>query len=263
MPRGRAPLSIQLEIDQREGEAEKRRGHLPESIGSQLPYSAPESTTQRKPPASTSASTTMRARGVDSFISRGQERATTDKQQLQYKENKENKENKERETQLSQTVRNPAHASLSQREFAGCSLLVAKAFLLAIESELGKAQFQRQHRPIANGSCRCSCFPGRPATDTPIQFRNNYDGDTVTFSPTGRIFQVEYALEAIKQGSAVVGLATNDCVVLAALKVSLKHENRGDLDLRGSHGLTTHNREMLRNCPRTRRRSSRSTTTWA
>ncbi|KAM9886510.1 hypothetical protein OXX69_013728, partial [Metschnikowia pulcherrima] len=35
-------------------------------------------------------------------------------------------------------------------------------------------------------------------------FRNNYDNDSVTYSPTGRLFQVEYALEAIKQGSAAV-----------------------------------------------------------
>jgi len=39
-----------------------------------------------------------------------------------------------------------------------------------------------------------------------------------TFSPTGRIFQVEYALEAIKQGSAAVGLASKNHVVLVALK---------------------------------------------
>ncbi|KAH3899014.1 Proteasome subunit alpha type-6 [Saccharomycodes ludwigii] len=49
-------------------------------------------------------------------------------------------------------------------------------------------------------------------------FRNNYDGDTVTFSPTGRLFQVEYALEAIKQGSATVGLRSNKYAVLVALK---------------------------------------------
>ncbi|CAI5760306.1 unnamed protein product [Candida verbasci] len=49
-------------------------------------------------------------------------------------------------------------------------------------------------------------------------FRNNYDNDTVTYSPTGRLFQVEYALEAIKQGSAAVGLTSKNHVVLVALK---------------------------------------------
>ena len=49
-------------------------------------------------------------------------------------------------------------------------------------------------------------------------FRNNYDNDCVTYSPTGRLFQVEYALEAIKQGSATVGLVSKNHVVLAALK---------------------------------------------
>ncbi|KAG5934195.1 hypothetical protein E4U53_000744 [Claviceps sorghi] len=37
-------------------------------------------------------------------------------------------------------------------------------------------------------------------------FRNNYDNDSVTFSPQGRIFQIEYAAEAVKQGSVVVGI---------------------------------------------------------
>ncbi|KAG7663354.1 PRE5 [[Candida] subhashii] len=49
-------------------------------------------------------------------------------------------------------------------------------------------------------------------------FRNNYDNDSVTYSPTGRLFQVEYALEAIKQGSAAVGLVSKSHVVLVALK---------------------------------------------
>ncbi|KAI5804086.1 nucleophile aminohydrolase [Peziza echinospora] len=49
-------------------------------------------------------------------------------------------------------------------------------------------------------------------------FRNSYDNDSVTFSPQGRIFQVEYALEAIKQGSAAVGLVSNTHAVLVALK---------------------------------------------
>jgi 20S proteasome subunit alpha 6 len=49
-------------------------------------------------------------------------------------------------------------------------------------------------------------------------FRNNYDNDSVTFSPQGRIFQVEYAQEAVKQGSVVVGLVSKTHAVLAAIK---------------------------------------------
>ncbi|MCJ1340259.1 hypothetical protein MMC09_005553 [Bachmanniomyces sp. S44760] len=50
-------------------------------------------------------------------------------------------------------------------------------------------------------------------------FRNNYDNDAVTFSPQGRIFQVEYAQEAVKmQGSVVVGLVSKTHSVLVALK---------------------------------------------
>lgn len=49
-------------------------------------------------------------------------------------------------------------------------------------------------------------------------FRNNYDNDSITYSPTGRLFQVEYALEAIKQGSAAVGIASKTHVVLVGLK---------------------------------------------
>jgi len=48
-------------------------------------------------------------------------------------------------------------------------------------------------------------------------FRNNYDNDNVTFSPQGRIFQVEYAGEAVKQGSVVVGIVSKTHCVLAAL----------------------------------------------
>ncbi|KIV98974.1 uncharacterized protein PV09_09302 [Verruconis gallopava] len=49
-------------------------------------------------------------------------------------------------------------------------------------------------------------------------FRNNYDNDAITFSPQGRIFQVEYAQEAVKQGSVVVGVVSKTHAVLAALK---------------------------------------------
>ena len=40
------------------------------------------------------------------------------------------------------------------------------------------------------------------------------------WSPQGRLFQVEYAGEAIKNGSACVGIASETHVVLCALKRS-------------------------------------------
>eukprot|EP00182_Erythrolobus_australicus_P005372 CAMPEP_0185829116 /NCGR_PEP_ID=MMETSP1353-20130828/53_1 /TAXON_ID=1077150 /ORGANISM="Erythrolobus australicus, Strain CCMP3124" /LENGTH=262 /DNA_ID=CAMNT_0028526865 /DNA_START=79 /DNA_END=867 /DNA_ORIENTATION=- len=51
-------------------------------------------------------------------------------------------------------------------------------------------------------------------------FRNQYDTDITTYSPQGRVHQIEYAMEAVKQGSAVVGLRAKDYVVLATLKRS-------------------------------------------
>lgn len=51
-------------------------------------------------------------------------------------------------------------------------------------------------------------------------FRNQYDTDITTWSPAGRLYQVEYATEAVNQGSATVGVKNNDFVVLAALKRS-------------------------------------------
>ncbi|MCO8244841.1 MULTISPECIES: archaeal proteasome endopeptidase complex subunit alpha [unclassified Haladaptatus] len=43
-----------------------------------------------------------------------------------------------------------------------------------------------------------------------------YDRGTSIFSPDGRLYQVEYAREAVKRGSACVGIRTTDGVVLAA-----------------------------------------------
>ncbi|KAL9652886.1 hypothetical protein ABK040_010918 [Willaertia magna] len=48
--------------------------------------------------------------------------------------------------------------------------------------------------------------------------RSEYDRGVNTFSPEGRLFQVEYAIEAIKLGSTAVGIQTPDGVVLAVEK---------------------------------------------
>merc|ERR1719352_1627854 len=48
--------------------------------------------------------------------------------------------------------------------------------------------------------------------------RSEYDRGVNTFSPEGRLFQVEYALEAIKLGSTAIGIRTKEGVVLAVEK---------------------------------------------
>jgi 20S proteasome subunit alpha 5 len=48
--------------------------------------------------------------------------------------------------------------------------------------------------------------------------RSEYDRGVNTFSPEGRLFQVEYAIEAIKLGSTAVAVRTNHGVVLAVEK---------------------------------------------
>jgi len=45
-----------------------------------------------------------------------------------------------------------------------------------------------------------------------------YDRAIVTFSPDGRLFQVEYAREAVKRGTTTLGLTFSNGVVIAALR---------------------------------------------
>lgn len=45
-----------------------------------------------------------------------------------------------------------------------------------------------------------------------------YDGAITIFSPEGRIYQVEYALELVKRGSPIVGVKSPGGVVLAAIE---------------------------------------------
>lgn len=51
-------------------------------------------------------------------------------------------------------------------------------------------------------------------------FRNQYDTDCITWSPAGRIHQIEYAMEAVKQGSAAVGLRSKTHALVASIKKS-------------------------------------------
>ncbi|KAJ8118817.1 hypothetical protein OPT61_g286 [Boeremia exigua] len=48
--------------------------------------------------------------------------------------------------------------------------------------------------------------------------RSEYDRGINTFSPEGRLFQVEYSLEAIKLGSTAIGVATGEGVILGVEK---------------------------------------------
>ena len=48
--------------------------------------------------------------------------------------------------------------------------------------------------------------------------RSEYDRGVNTFSPEGRLYQVEYAMEAISNAGAALGVLASDGVVLAAEK---------------------------------------------
>lgn len=48
--------------------------------------------------------------------------------------------------------------------------------------------------------------------------RNIYDTDCVTWSPQGRIFQIEYAAESVKLGTCVVGLRSQTHAVVVAIR---------------------------------------------
>lgn len=49
-------------------------------------------------------------------------------------------------------------------------------------------------------------------------YRNQYDTDCITWSPQGRLFQVEYAMEAVKQGTCCVAIKSTSHVVLCAAR---------------------------------------------
>ena len=45
-----------------------------------------------------------------------------------------------------------------------------------------------------------------------------YDSRTTIFSPEGRLYQVEYAMEAISHAGTAIGILASDGIVIAAEK---------------------------------------------
>lgn len=66
---------------------------------------------------------------------------------------------------------------------------------------------------------------------------SRYDTRTTTFSPEGRLYQVEYAVEAIQQAGTVIGVRTRHGIVLVAERTSqnplFDSENTQNKDISG------------------------------
>lgn len=61
-------------------------------------------------------------------------------------------------------------------------------------------------------------------------FRTNYDSDITTWSPQGRLYQIEYAMQTVSQGSVCIGLKSKTHAILVTLNRSAgelaKHQQK-------------------------------------
>jgi 20S proteasome subunit alpha 6 len=71
-------------------------------------------------------------------------------------------------------------------------------------------------------TCVTLCPLGHVSQSVPrsLMTFSRYDSDVTIWSPQGRLHQLEYAIEAVKQGSAAVGLRSNTHAILLAVKRS-------------------------------------------
>ena len=76
------------------------------------------------------------------------------------------------------------------------------------------------HPDASSAKARASAHQRRQAALPGAMFltRSEYDRGVNTFSPEGRLFQVEYAIEAIKIGTTAIGICTSEGVVIAVEK---------------------------------------------
>ncbi|KAI1056191.1 hypothetical protein LB507_001933 [Fusarium sp. FIESC RH6] len=84
------------------------------------------------------------------------------------------------------------------------------------------AYFIRTLRDVARAVDITPCFETTtitiPLPSAGSSSRSTFTKLTIPSSPQGRIFQIEYAAEAVKQGSVVVGIASKTHAVLCAVK---------------------------------------------